>query len=50
MQVMVWFYEHMDTLGKLMDMVLAKRRMKEGLDDDDVSTLLIYSHTHSFTN
>ncbi|XP_022801884.1 E3 ubiquitin-protein ligase rnf213-alpha-like, partial [Stylophora pistillata] len=35
MQVMVWFYEHMDTLGKLMDMVLAKRRMKEGLDDDD---------------
>ncbi|PFX17552.1 E3 ubiquitin-protein ligase RNF213, partial [Stylophora pistillata] len=35
MQVMVWFYEHMDTLGELMDVVIAEQRMEEGLDDED---------------
>ena len=35
MQVMVWFYEHMDTLGESMDKVIA-----------DVSTPLIYLVIH----
>ena len=38
MQVMVWFYKHVDTLGRLMRKVTAEQRRKEGLDvneDDD---------------
>ena len=36
MQVMVWFYNHVDTLGRLMKEVLTEERREEGLDDDEV--------------
>ena len=36
MQVMVWFYNHLDTLGRLMKEVLTEQRREEGLDDDEV--------------
>ena len=36
MQVMVWFYNHVDTLGRLMKKVLTEQRREEGLDDDEV--------------
>ena len=32
MQVMAWFYKHVDTLGRLMRKVTAEQRRKEGLD------------------
>ena len=35
MQVMVWFYNHLDTLGGLMNKVLTEQRREEGLDDDE---------------
>ena len=35
MQVMVWFYNHVDTLGRLMNEVLMEQRREEGLDDDE---------------
>ena len=35
MQVMVWFYNHVDTLGRLMNKVLTEQRREEGLDDDE---------------
>ena len=43
MQVMVWFYNHVDILGRLMKRVITKQRREEGLDvdeedDDDVSS------------
>ena len=34
MQVMVWFYKHVDTLGGLMKKVTAEQRREEGLDVD----------------
>ena len=35
MQVMVWFYKHVDTLGGLMKKVTAEQRREEGLDVDE---------------
>ncbi|XP_022806308.1 E3 ubiquitin-protein ligase rnf213-alpha-like [Stylophora pistillata] len=35
MQVMVWFYKHVDTLGRLMRKVTADQRRDEGLDVDE---------------
>ena len=35
MQVMVWFYNHVDTLGRLMNKVLTEQRREEGLNDDE---------------
>ena len=35
MQVMVWFYKHVDTLGRLMRKVTADQRREEGLDIDE---------------
>ena len=37
MQVMVWFYNHVDTLGRLMRKVVAEQRREEGeeVDEDD---------------
>ena len=35
MQVMVWFYKQVDTLGKLMKVVITKQRIEEGEDVDD---------------
>ena len=34
MQVMVWFYKHVDILGRLMKKVTAEQRREEGLDVD----------------
>ena len=34
MQVMVWFYNRVESLGKLMKKVLIEQRKKEGYDDD----------------
>ena len=44
MQVMVWFYKHVDTLGRLMRKVTAEQRTEEGLDvdeDDDEEEVVI---------
>ena len=35
MQVMVRFYKHVDTLGRLMRKVTAEQRREEGLDVDE---------------
>ena len=35
MQVMVWFYKHVDILGRLMKKVTAEQRREEGLDVDE---------------
>ena len=35
MQVMVWFYKYVDTLGRLMKKVTAEQRREEGLDVDE---------------
>ena len=35
MQVMVWFYKHVDTLGRLMKKVIIKQRREEGEDVED---------------
>ena len=35
MQVMVWFYKHVDTLGRLMKIVITKQRREEGEEVDD---------------
>ncbi len=42
MQVMVWFFKHVDALGRLMKNVITEQRREEGHDgdeddDDDVS-------------
>ena len=44
MQVMVWFYKHVDTLGRLMRKVTAEQRREEGLDiaeDDEEEEMVI---------
>ena len=44
MQVMVWFYKHVDTLGRLMKKVTAEQRREEGLDvdkDDEEEEMVI---------
>ena len=35
MQVMVWFYKHVDTLGRLMRKVTAEQRREEVLDGNE---------------
>ncbi|KAJ7339384.1 hypothetical protein OS493_005779 [Desmophyllum pertusum] len=35
MQVMVWFYNHVDTLGRLMKRVITEQQREEGLDVDE---------------
>ncbi|XP_020630790.1 E3 ubiquitin-protein ligase rnf213-alpha-like [Orbicella faveolata] len=35
MQVMVWFYNHVDTLSRLMNKVLTEQRREEDRDDDE---------------
>lgn len=35
MQVMVWFYSHVDTLGRLMKKVITEQRREEGDEDED---------------
>ena len=35
MQVLVWFYNHVDTLSRLMNKVLTEQRREEGRDDDE---------------
>ena len=35
MQVMVWFYKHVDTLGRLMRIVTAEQRREEVLDGNE---------------
>ena len=35
MQVMVWFYKHVDALGRLMKIVITKQRREEGEEVDD---------------
>ena len=49
MQVMVWFYNHVDTLGRLMRKVIIEQRREEGHDvdeddDDEVSCYGICSN------
>ena len=42
--MMVWFYTHVDTLGRLMRKVTAEQRREEGLDvdeDDDEEEVVI---------
>lgn len=52
MQVMVWFYKHVDTLGRLMKIVITEQRREEGeeVDDDDeeevIMACLLDSSTH----
>ena len=43
MQVMVWFYQHVDTLGRLMKKVISEQRRQEGEDvgEDDVDEKVI---------
>ena len=49
--MMVWFYNHVDTLGRLMRKVIADQRREEGLDvdeDDDeevITSFNIFLHT-----
>ena len=35
MQVMVWFYKHVDTLGRLMKIVITEQRREEGEEVDN---------------
>ena len=37
MQVMVWFFKHVDTLGRLMRRIIIEQRREEGeeMEDDD---------------
>ena len=35
MQVLVWFYKHVDALGRLMKKVTTEQRREEGEDVDD---------------
>ena len=35
MQVMIWFFEHVNTLGRLMKKVITEQRRQEGEDVDD---------------
>lgn len=52
MQVMVWFYTHVDTLGRLMKIVITEQRREEGeeVDDDEeeevIMACLLDSSTH----
>lgn len=45
MQVMVWFYKHADTLGRLMKIVVTKQRREEGkeVDDDEEDVVILVS-------
>ena len=46
MQVMVWFYNHVETLGRLMRKVISEKRREEGQDgdeDDKVSSCELYN-------
>ena len=45
MQVMVWFYNHADTLGRLMKIVITKQRREEGkeVDDDEEDKVILVS-------
>ena len=40
---MVWFYQHVDTLGRLMKKVISEQRRQEGEDvgEDDVDEKVI---------
>ena len=42
MQVMVWFYNHVSTLGRLMEEVTTKQRTEEGDDVDKKQVILPY--------
>ena len=48
MQVMVWFYKRVDTLGRLMMEVITEQRRQEGEDvdddDDDADEEVIMHH------
>ena len=35
MQVMVWFFKHVDTLGRLMKIVITEQRREEGEEVDN---------------
>lgn len=35
MQVMVWFFKHVDTLGRLMRRVIIQQRREEGVEEED---------------
>ena len=45
MQVMVWFYKHKDTLGRLMKLVITEQRREEGeeLDEDEEEEVIMAS-------
>ena len=48
MQVMVWFYKHVDTLGRLMKIVITEQRREEGeefeeVDDDGEEEVIMAS-------
>ena len=46
MEVMVWFYNHSDTLGRLMRKVISEKRREEGQGsdkDDKVSSCELYN-------
>lgn len=49
MQVMVWFFNHVDTLGRLMRRIIIEQRREEGeeMEDDDGENedeVIIVSH------
>ena len=53
MQVMAWFYKHVDTLSRLMRKVTAEQRRKEGLDvneDDEEDEVVIKPFKISCSN
>ena len=46
MRVMVWFYNHMDTLERLMRQLITEKRKDKGQDgdeDDEVSSCAFYN-------
>lgn len=45
MQVMVWFYKHVDTLARLMKIVITEQRREEGeeVDDDEKEEVIMAS-------
>lgn len=51
MQVMVWFYKHVDTLGRLMKIVITKQRKQEGeeVDDNEEDKVILVSWFDSLT-
>lgn len=50
MQVMVWFYNHVDTLGRLMNKVLTEQRREEGRDDDEDDDDDVSNYAFQFFN